>query len=295
MLSKLDPKFTYKVWGGQKLSKIKNHICELLPLGETWEISTHNDGPSLIAGQNLNELCELSYLVKFIDTSDNLSVQVHPGDDYAKVHENSLGKTECWMILDCEVGCGIYLGFKSGVTKKEFKTAIANGLDVEKYLNYIEVKKGDYFYVPFGLVHAIGSGVTLCEVQQSSGITYRVWDWNRVDADGVSRELHIDKALDVLNFKDDFNNSLLKSRNVFEKDEYQKIIEHNDFKADLLTVRCEQKIEVRLTEKEGVSIIEGEAEIDGVRYSKFESGIMLKPGMINIIGIEKTRILVVRE
>jgi mannose-6-phosphate isomerase len=294
MLSKLEPKFTHKIWGGNKLARIKNHMSDL-PLGETWEISTHSDGPSLLAGTELNKLCELSYLVKFIDTSDNLSVQVHPGDEYAKLHEKSLGKTECWIILDNQPGCGIYLGFKAGVTRKEFKTAIANGLDVEKYLNYIEVRAGDYFYVPSGSVHAIGTGVTLCEVQQSSGITYRVWDWNRIDDKGISRELHIDKALEVLNFNEDFNKSLSNSKNLFMTENHLKVVEHQDFKADLITISKGQPIELRLAAKEGLSILEGSVEIDDIKYSKFESGIMLKPGTIKISASEKSRFLVVRE
>lgn len=297
MLSKLTPKYTYKIWGGLKLSKAKS-LDELdteLPLGETWEISTHKDGSSQLAGHKLSGLCNLTYLVKFIDTADNLSVQVHPGDEYARAHEDSLGKTECWIILDHEPGAGIYLGFKPGVTKKEFKTAIENGLDVEKYLNYFEVKKGDYFYVPYGAVHAIGSNVTLCEVQQSSGITYRVWDWNRVDADGVGRELHIEKALDVLNFKEEFNKALSKRRDLYALDGFQKIVEHDDFKADLISIRLDETIEVRLREKEGVAILEGEILIDGEKFSKFESGIEMKEGVVNIKATQSSKIILVRE
>ncbi len=250
MLSKLEPKFTYKIWGGTKLSQIKNHTCET-PLGETWEISTHEDGPSLLGGVPLNKFCDLSYLVKFIDTSDNLSVQVHPGDEYAKEHENSMGKTECWIILESAPGCGIYLGFKEGITKKEFKTAVDNGLNVQEYLNFIPTSPGDYFYVPYGAVHAIGVGVTLCEVQQNSGITYRVWDWNRVDDKGVGRELHIDKALDVLNFSADFNLKLIQMKNIFKGSGLQKVVDHKDFKAEILLLEADQKKELNLSVKEG--------------------------------------------
>jgi len=294
MLSKLEPTFTYKIWGGTKLSEIKNHKTDV-PLGETWEISTHVDGPSLIGTEPLNKFCDLSYLVKFIDTSDNLSVQVHPGDEYAKEHEGEMGKTECWIILDSVPGAGIYLGFKEGITKKEFKTAVENNLNVQNYLNFFPTKAGDYFYVPFGAVHAIGSGVTLCEVQQNSGITYRVWDWNRVDDNGVSRELHIDKAMDVLNFNNEFNNKLKTSKNVFGTSGLQKIVEHQDFKADLLTLEKDQSKELNLKEKEGLAILVGELNIDGNEYNSFDCAITLKSSLCQITVKEKSIILLVRE
>jgi mannose-6-phosphate isomerase len=294
ILSKLTPHSSFTIWGGSQLSKIKQ-IVSSEKLGETWEISTLDKGPSKIGSQNLNELCSLSYLVKFIDTSDNLSVQVHPGDEYAKTHENSKGKTECWIILAAKEDAGIYLGFKKGITKKEFRTAIENSLDVNNYLNYIPVKPGDFFYVPSGSVHAIGSGVTLAEVQQSSGITYRVWDWNRVDDKGQSRELHIDKALDVLNFNNDFNSKLLKENNLFEKSGLNEFVSHDDFKSSLLCLESGKEIEIKLQEKEGLSILDGLVEIDSTIYSKFDSGISLKTGLVKIKAIESSKILLVRE
>lgn len=294
MLSKLKPTYTYKIWGGEKLSKIKKHQSET-PLGETWEISTHKDGPSLIGDVPLNKFCDLSYLVKFIDTSDNLSVQVHPGDDYAREFENSMGKTECWVILDCLPGSGIYLGFKDGITKKEFRTAIENGLNVQDYLNFIPTSPGDYFYVPFGAVHAIGSGVTLCEVQQNSGITYRVWDWNRVDAKGVGRELHVERAMDVLNFSDDFNHKLKHQKNLFTSSGLHKVVEHKDFKADLLTLDPGQTKELKLSEKEGIAVLDGELEIDGEKFNSFDSAITLKSNLCQLVAKRKSIILLVRE
>ncbi len=294
ILSKLTPHSSFTIWGGTKLSKVKQ-IVSSEKLGETWEISTLEKGPSKIGNQKLNELCELSYLVKFIDTSDNLSVQVHPGDDYAKIYENSKGKTECWIILDAKEDSGIYLGFKKGITKKEFRTAIENNLDVNNYLNYITVKPGDFFYVPSGSVHAIGSGVTLAEVQQSSGITYRVWDWNRVNDKGESRELHIDKALDVLNFNNGFNANLLKENNLFEKSGLNEFVSHEDLKSSLLSLESGKKIELNLQEKEGLSVLDGAVEIDSIIYTKFESGIALKTGLVKIKATTNSKIILVRE
>ncbi len=293
MLSKLTPSLTYKIWGGVKLSEFKNTPSNPLPLGETWEISSLQSGPSKIADKKLNEICELKYLLKFIDTSDNLSIQVHPGDEYAKEHENSSGKTECWIILEAQEGAGIYLGFKKGITKKEFKTAVENSLDVQNFLNFIPVKSGDYFYVPHGSVHAIGKGITLCEAQQNSGVTYRVWDWNRLDKNGVGRELHIDKAMDVLNFGNDFNQTLIQNKNIYNAKLVQNIITHKDFKSDLLTLPKDVEREIKLSPKEGISILEGEVLIDGERYSKFDSGIALGEVIVKVKPLSDSRILTI--
>lgn len=294
-LAKLKSSPNFKIWGGEKLSKIKQ-INSNKPLGETWEISTHKDGTSFLGDKALSEFCELSYLFKFIDTNDNLSIQVHPGDEYAAEHENEKGKTECWIVLEADENAGIYLGFKEGITKKEFKTAIENNLAVDKYLNFIEVKAGDYFYVPFGSIHAIGRGVTLAEAQQSSGITYRVWDWNRLDQNGNSRELHIEKAMEVSNFCSDFNKDLInKSKNVFEKIGHQKIVEHPEFKADILSIVNGESTDIRLMAKEGMSVLEGSITVDGKTYTKFESGICLDEGLVTVKAIESSKIILIRE
>lgn len=294
-LAKLSPAESFKIWGGNKLSKIKN-ITNETPLGETWEISTHPDGNSTLGGLPLSNLCQLSYLFKLIDTNDHLSIQVHPGDEYASLHENQKGKTECWIILDAEPGAGIYLGLKPGITKKEFKTAVENNLEVNKYLNFIEVKPGDFFYVPFGSLHALGSGLTLAEVQQSSGVTYRVWDWNRVGTDGKPRELHIDKAMDVSNFNEDFNSKLLAdAKNLFEQDGIQKVVEHEEFKADILTLSAGESKELRLENKEGVCLLEGAVSFDDEAYSKYESGICLDAGIVQIKASKRSRLLLIRE
>ncbi len=294
-LVKLKAAPTFKIWGGEKLSKIKQ-INSKDPLGETWEISTHKDGTCLLGDKPLSEFCKLSYLFKYIDTSDNLSIQVHPGDDYASKHENENGKTECWIILSAEAGAGIYLGLKEGITKKEFKTAIENNLEVDKYLNFVEVKAGDYFYVPYGAIHALGRGLTLAETQQSSGVTYRVWDWNRVDSSGRSRQLHISQAMDVGNFSIEFNKDLVSNpKNVFQFQGHQKLVEHPEFKADLLTISRDETKEVRLTSKEGLSVLEGEVTIDGETYSLYDSGICLNEGMISISAKKSAKIILIRE
>ena len=162
----LKPHASRKIWGGELLAKLKNIPEEkgLDPVGETWEVSAHRDGPSVSEYGKLNEfsnLDEIPYLVKLIETSDNLSVQVHPNDDFAAEYEKDKGKSECWLILDANEGEGIYLGVKSDTTKESFQAAIEKNEDLSKLMNFYPVKNGDFFYVPAGTAHAIGKGVFL--------------------------------------------------------------------------------------------------------------------------------------
>ena len=181
---KQDPLHIEKIWGGSKLAP---EHSGLEPIGESWQVACLPEGSSTISGEALwdkyGSAGGLNFLIKLIDTSDNLSVQVHPDDLLAEEFENSRGKTECWYILDSEKDAKIYLGLKPNVSMSDFQKAIENQENVQSLMNCIEALKGRFVYVPAGLVHAIGSGVTLIEVQQSSGITYRLWDWNRVGVD----------------------------------------------------------------------------------------------------------------
>lgn len=195
---KLNPHLVEKIWGGSRIAKMKG-IIDSRKLGESWEVSTLPDQSSVTELGPLSNVVNLSFLVKFIDTTDHLSVQVHPDDDYAKKNEGSLGKSECWYILDAKPGAGIYLGLKAGVTKDELENFVRNSKPVNDLMNFYPVSKGNFVYVPAGTIHAIGKDVFLLEAQQASGITYRFWDWNRLDEQGNSRELHIDKALEVIN------------------------------------------------------------------------------------------------
>jgi mannose-6-phosphate isomerase len=196
----LRPSLQQKIWGGERLKGLKN--SQLAKLGESWEVSIHPDGQSVLEdGRRLGEVVsenEIPYLVKFIDTSDVLSVQVHPDNEYAARVENTKGKMECWLILDAGADAELFLGFNEGVNLEEFKQASLDKKDLTPYLKKYNPKPFDFFFVPPGTIHAIGKDVFLLEVQQSSGITYRVWDWNRVDENGKSRELHPTKAFEVL-------------------------------------------------------------------------------------------------
>ncbi len=275
-IEKLSPALVYKIWGGHSLAKLKGVPAQIVEdsnelLGETWEVSVHPGGPSRLSdGRLLTDLLspqELPYLVKFIEAQDDLSIQVHPGDDYAQKFEGEKGKSECWLILDHEPGAGIYLGLKEGITKNELETALKDKDDISQLLNFYPVKKGDFFFVPHGSIHAIGAGVILAEIQQSSGVTYRVWDWNRVNNKGVGRELHINKALDVINFEPE------KNEESFFKPTYsdERLIEHRDFEVRIFETSNQVKVDFDHDRPRSIINLEGELI---VAQEKQESSLM---------------------
>ncbi|MDR1906523.1 MAG: class I mannose-6-phosphate isomerase [Clostridiales bacterium] len=216
----LSPVYKDYIWGGAKLKEKWGKNTKLDIVAESWELSLHEDALSRIKngcykGQTLLEVLEfhpdlagkkcLSFqkfptLIKLIDSKQNLSVQVHPSDRYARLNEHGYGKSEVWFILEAEKSAGIYFGFKKDTDKKEIEERIRDNTLVE-ILNFVPVTPGDVFMINAGTVHAIGKGITLAEIQQNSNITYRVYDYGRVDKDGKPRDLHIQKALEVLNYK----------------------------------------------------------------------------------------------
>lgn len=208
------------LWGGNRLNDDFNKNINLTPLAETWECSTHPDGPSYVAsgehkGKSLIDVLkehpeylgthprtngELPILIKFIDAKKDLSVQVHPNDEYAMQYENGqLGKTEMWYVLDASKDAKLVHGFNCNMNKEIVKRSINNGT-IEKYLHKVPVHKDDLFYIKAGTIHAIGAGALIAEIQENSNLTYRLYDYNRVDKNGKLRELHIDKALEVMNY-----------------------------------------------------------------------------------------------
>ena len=209
------------LWGGSRLNDEFEKNIDLLPLAETWECSTHPDGPSYVVGgvfdeQELAEVLRahpeylgtrhkgenaLPILIKFIDAKKDLSVQVHPTDAYAQEHENGqLGKTEMWYVLDASTDAKLVYGLKREHTEQQMRDAIANGT-LMKDLQWVPIKKDDLFFIEAGTIHAIGAGALVAEIQENSNLTYRLYDYDRVGKDGKKRELHIDKALDVANLK----------------------------------------------------------------------------------------------
>ncbi len=159
----------------------------------------NRNSEALLGRNNIVKNMRFPLLIKLIDANDKLSVQVHPKDEYAYKHENEPGKTEMWYIISARPGARLVYGLRNHITKEIFKKAIDNNT-IEKTLNEVEVKRGDVFFIPAGMVHAIGEGIVIAEIQQNSNTTYRIYDWNRVGLDGKRRELHIEKALDVIDF-----------------------------------------------------------------------------------------------
>lgn len=301
MIYRLVPNIQRKIWGGKNLEHLKNIPVEMGvdPVGETWEISIHPDGPSFFQGSKftIDETTEeLPYLVKLLDTSDVLSVQVHPGDEYAKLHENSRGKTECWVILKAEHGSGIYLGMKEGVTKDSFMEGLNQKRNMSEFLNFYPVAPGDFFYVPAGTIHAIGKGILMAEVQQSSGVTYRVWDWDRLDSKGNPRDLHVKKSLDVLNFNPEANvKSYFKvMHDLFSQNGKKEIIEHSTFKMSLVNLAKDQSIQIPLAQQKRMRSIlnfQGELSINGESVEKYSAVVFRNETSLNVRALSVTSFL----
>ncbi len=204
------------IWGGTRLREEFGKESSLDRLAESWELSCHKDGMSVISGGEFSGMTldaflrkhpeafrtdctafgEFPILIKLIDARDNLSVQVHPDNEYARKYEGDNGKTEMWYIAECDEGAELIYGFKETITKEEFRKAIEENTLLDK-LNRVKVHKGDVFFITPGTLHAIGKGILIAEIQQSSNVTYRVYDYGRIGADGKPRELHIEKALEV--------------------------------------------------------------------------------------------------
>lgn len=212
------------LWGGNRLNDEFDKNIDLYPLAETWECSTHPDGLSIVAsgkyeGMTLAQVLrdhpeylgshplenvgdgkpELPILIKFIDANKDLSVQVHPDDEYAYAHEDGQkGKTEMWYVLDATDKASLIYGLQFGLNKDEIKRKIENGT-LDGWLQRIPVRKDDVFFIEAGTIHAIGAGTLIAEIQENSNLTYRLYDYDRIDKNGSKRPLHIDKALDVAN------------------------------------------------------------------------------------------------
>lgn len=302
MIYELVPSLSYRIWGGSKLRKYKNiptdNSRELI--GETWEVSTHQEGLSKLAHSEkwLSEICRLNYLVKFLDTGDVLSVQVHPDDIYSLKNENQKGKYECWIVLEAEDGAGIYLGFKPGISLEKFKQAISNNENVSEYLNFYRVKPGDFFLVPPGTIHAIGAGITLVEIQQSSGITYRVWDWNRKDKNGNERELHLKKALEVLCDHPEKNTSAyFQHKNIFQNLNFnQTLIEHPDFHLKFYQAEKGQKFQLNFDANENVAVVvlRGLIKINQTLAKAYQSFFILNEHELEINSLEDAIFILIK-
>lgn len=276
---KLIPAYKSIIWGGNKLKNEYGKSTELSPLAETWELSFHKDGKTMLEdgialcdavtekelGENCNGFDFFPVLVKFIDAQDKLSVQVHPSDEYALKYENSLGKTEMWYIVDADDGAGIYLGFKKDITKEQFVKAIEDK-NLTEYLKFIPVQKGESYFIPSGTIHAICAGCLICEIQQNSNITYRVYDYGRRDKNGNERELHVAKAIDVTNL----NALEPKELNIAVKDGILKGI-NKFFTATLVEVNGKKHFESDKNSFKCFTCLDGNGYVGNVDICKGES------------------------
>lgn len=218
---KFIPVYKDYLWGGRNLEKLGRTLPEGT-VAESWEVSAHPDGVSIVAngefaGMSLPELLakfgkqivgtklpevyvhQFPLLIKLIDATKRLSVQVHPDDDYARTHEGGYGKNEMWYVITADPGAEIIYGLVPGTTRDSLEKAVGENR-IESCLQTIPVTAGDVFNIPAGMVHGLGAGIVLAEIQQSSNLTYRLYDYNRTDARGNRRPLHIDKAMEVINF-----------------------------------------------------------------------------------------------
>ena len=288
---KLNPVFKDYLWGGTKLRDEYGFESDLAKLAEGWMLSCHKDGENTIengefAGKTLTEVVKTNpdflgengkkfeyfpILIKLIDAKNDLSVQVHPDNEYAMRVEKEYGKTECWYILDCDEGAELIYGFNREITSEEFKEKIADNTFLEA-VNKVKVKKGDLFFIEAGTLHAIGSGILLAEIQQNSNTTYRVYDYGRLGADGKPRELHVEKAIDV-------TNCVPPTRSTEPEG---KLVEYDNYSTQLLT-ECDlfsvKKVSVKdffdgvADEKSFVSVLvtDGVGTIDGIDIKKGDS------------------------
>ena len=301
---KLEPVFKDYIWGGERLKNDFNKKSDLDSIAESWELCCHKNGINKISGhdmlledflkqepealgRNCDKFDNFPILIKLIDAKDNLSIQVHPDDEYAKKFENSFGKTEMWYVVDCETNSYLYYGFNKTISKEELKKRIAENALLE-VLNKMPIKKGDVFFIPAGTVHAICKGTLIAEIQQNSDITYRVYDYGRIGKDGKQRELHVDKAIEVSKLEKpveyssniiEENNSYIKTLlskcKYFEtykvelKEEIKLEADRNSFNSilciegDIIISSNNTCLEVKMGESVFISANEGEYEVKG--------------------------------
>lgn len=250
---KFVPILKEKIWGGKKLNQILKKASEKDNIGESWEISDVNNDISVVANgklksKTLKELIKtfkgdllgkkvyqqfgenFPLLIKYIDAKEDLSIQLHPNDELAKQRHNSFGKTEMWYVMQADENANLIVGFKNDISKKEYLNHLQNKT-LTKILNIDLVKEGDVYFIPTGRVHAIGAGVLLAEIQQTSDITYRIYDWDRQDDAGNYRELHTDEAIDALDLTTQKKHKTIYSNKL---NRISKIIDCQYFTANIL-------------------------------------------------------------
>lgn len=280
---KLTPALKDYIWGGNALKGKWGKKTDKDVIAESWELSCHKDGESVIsngeyAGMTLSEFIAKNppvsgfkaqafkffpILIKLIDAKTNLSIQVHPSDDYALVNEGQFGKSEMWYIVDAKEGSGVYCGFKEKYSIEEVEKALKENRILD-LLNFIEAKKGDCIYIPAGTVHAICGGLLICEIQQNSSLTYRLYDYDRVDAKGNKRELHIDKSLKVI----DSSRVCKMNDGVKQLDQDTKLLAScKYFETKEMKIDGEKTIQGTMETFKSITVVDGEGiiSVDGNR------------------------------
>lgn len=306
---KFNPIFKERIWGGEKLSSL---LGKKLPantkIGESWELSAVNGDISLVSngflkGNDLKELIEVymgdlvgekvyekfgddfPLLIKLIDASDDLSIQVHPNDELAKERHNSFGKTEMWYVVGSDPNSKIYVGFNQEVDKEKYVKNLENNT-LADILNVEVSKKGDTFFIPSGRIHAIGRGNLIAEIQQTSDITYRMYDWGRVDDKGKPRELHTELAVDAIdyNFYDSY-----KTQYEAKANQSNTLVDSPYFTTNLIKLDAGKGLETDYALLDSFviyMILEGEVEIeyaDGKEYGKTGDTILLPASLEQIV------------
>jgi mannose-6-phosphate isomerase len=268
---KFEPILKEKLWGGEKLMKVLSKKSDRKDIGESWEISDVENDTSFVANGNLKgtDLKQLiadykgdlvgekiyqvfgekfPLLIKFIDAKEALSIQLHPNDALAKKRHNSFGKTEMWYVMQADEKANLIVGFQKESNQQEYLAHLENKTLLE-ILNVDEVSEGDVYFIPTGRVHAIGAGVLLAEIQQTSDITYRIYDWDRIDLQGKPRDLHTDEALNAIDYtaQDSYKSTYQKEENTAAE-----IISCPYFTTNMLSVK--KTISVNHTNKDSFVI-----------------------------------------
>ncbi|MEX0291459.1 MAG: type I phosphomannose isomerase catalytic subunit [Flavobacteriaceae bacterium] len=304
---KFNPILKERLWGGNKLGTVLGKPLEGEAIGESWELSGVAGDVSIVsngelAGTSLTQLItkdpenllgrsvlerfgkEFPILIKFIDAKKDLSIQLHPSDALAEARHNSKGKTEMWYIMDADEGAELIVGFNNTVTKGQYTDHLQKGRLTE-LLNYEKVKEGDTFFINTGKIHAIGAGVLLAEIQQTSDITYRVYDFDRRDKDGKLRELHTELALDAIDFekKDDF-----KIRYAEDPDHVNLMVQCPYFKTTYLNLTDDFEEDLKSQDSFVIYVcVDGEASL-----SNADGEVTLKKGETALISADTDRITI---
>ena len=282
------------IWGGTRLRDEYGKVSDADRIAESWELSCHKDGRSVItngeyAGMTLEEYvsksgdalgsnCErfeyFPILIKLIDAKDNLSVQVHPSNEYALRVEGEYGKTEMWYVIDADEGAELLYGFRHEISREEFAERIKNNTLLE-VTNNVPVHKGDVFFIESGTLHAIGKGILIAEIQQNSNTTYRIYDYGRVGSDGKPRELHIEKACEVTNLTPPTRPTKPQGERM-EKDGYSETLlaSCEYFRVRKLDISLGAELEADSCSFVSILVLDGSVRVNDTELKKGESGFI---------------------